>query len=698
MNTQHPTDGKKTYNIEKFIQWVNDSRTASEEWRADSWRDNEMYDGDQWTDKEKKKLEDKGVDPITINRTFPVCNLIIGSQQVNNTDIVAKGRTHKDGQQSQTMSESIKFVVDQNHGVSVVGEAFKESVVGGFGCLQIGVNEDPRKEKVRIAHRPWGNVSWDPYGSPWFNTNTCRYVYQDKWMDMDDLIAMYPGQAKEIQGQFNELTESSDYSRAAWNDQYDPATQIENKKGELTSGDWVDFRRKRIRPVEMWYYRYTTSLFATFADGRVIEMPETMDNQTQMGIIQQAQEIVSAKVMKMHIVGFFGKVILMHEPSPHNHDEFPFVPFIGYLDRYGLPFGVPRQIRGQDLEVNKRRSMALALMNSRRIVQEEGASKDPQATFEESNRLDGHVVLKNGQMGNFKIDELSGLAAPQMQMLQQSEMEIQEVSGANNEMMGYQSNVTSGVGLQKKQQQGAKTTASVLANRSRSIKRMGELIQSGIQQHWTGPKVLRVTDSITGAERFVELNKPIQTPSGEVIYENNITQGRYDIIVSEAPESDTVRERNLNMIVEWVKRSPPEMIPHLMSVAMELSDLPNKEMLMAKIKPMLGGTPGEEDMTPEQVKQQVLESMQAQQDEDARLKKIDDIGIQLDLENKALTNASIEADIEKTLEDAESGKKKADAAKEKVQLDAFELGATTKLKAQELQYKQPSPMMANFGD
>ena len=96
---------------------------------------------------------------------------------------------------------------------------------------------------------------------------------------------------------------------------------------------------------------------------------------------------------------------------------------------------------------------------------------------------------------------------------------------------------------------------------------------------------------------------------GEITLRNNITQGKFDCVVSEAPATDTVREQHLNMLIEWVKKSPPEIIPYLMNAAMELSNLPNKEQLMARIRPILGIEGGDDhNLSPEEVKAQVAKT------------------------------------------------------------------------------------------
>ena len=90
--------------IQTALGYVEEARAASRDWRAKSWRDHEMYDGDQWTPEDRQRAVDAGIDPLTINRIFPAINLILGSQELNRANIIAKARTAKDGQIAEIMT------------------------------------------------------------------------------------------------------------------------------------------------------------------------------------------------------------------------------------------------------------------------------------------------------------------------------------------------------------------------------------------------------------------------------------------------------------------------------------------------------------------------------------------------------------------------------------------------------------------
>ena len=144
--------------IKKLQSWVSEAHWSGTEWRKKSWTDCEVYDGQQWSTTEQEDAENLGITPLTINRTFPTVNLILGSQQINQIDIDAKGRTQEDSEIAQVMTESIKFVMDQSNGQFLISRAFKDAVIPGIGWLAPGLNSDPREEQLTLNRRDWKEV------------------------------------------------------------------------------------------------------------------------------------------------------------------------------------------------------------------------------------------------------------------------------------------------------------------------------------------------------------------------------------------------------------------------------------------------------------------------------------------------------------------------------------------------------------
>lgn len=577
----------KPMKIDTLKSWVLETTETHNIWHKESWVDCAFYDGCHWSEKDKRVMAGKDINPITANRIFPVVNLMLGYAANNPADIVAKGRTQIDSEISQVMSEGIKYVVDQCDGQAKLQDAFKDQITPGFGYVKVDRQEDPRRERVTIKKFPWYTFGWDIYGDNWLDPQQCRYCFHYDWKDLDSVIAAWPDKEQEIIAEFGRMGDQS--LRRNTYTTLDIGSQVESYRSQMRGGGWADTQRRRIRPVEMYYAVDAEGLFAVMPDSRVFEVREDMPINEQFNLLQQAEQTIRASVKKIRLANFLGDLILDDIESPHGHDMYPYVPFYSYLDRFGMPFGVPRQLKEQQMEVNKRRSMALALLYSKRMTFEKGALEDPNRAFAEMNARLGMIEVQEGKIDKVKIDDLADLASPQIDLMRASEQEIKEIAGANDESLGYKTSVMSGTALERKQQQTGTMTATLHSNMGRSHKRLGELIIAEIQANWTHKKVLRITDRMSGADRFVELNQAITDAGGNVIkIRNNVANGVFDCVIGKKPLSDTVREQNAELLFNAIQKAPPEAIPELLSMAFELSDMPQKEMLLGRLRRVLG--------------------------------------------------------------------------------------------------------------
>lgn len=633
---------QKIPEIKQKLEWVYDAKDRSRKWRGQSWIDNEMTDGKQWSNEDLEIARKLGVDPITINKTFSTINSMRGIRAISKSRIEAKARTAKDSENSQTLTECMAFIFDQNNGHLPRNRAKDCAFVGGIGCLQVKLNDNPFKEEIEVVYRDWKDVFWDPFGSVDFDPKDCKYVFYSPWMDTDSLVALYPEKEKEIREKCQYLEgKNRDYTED------DESSYVESEKaGDLSF--WISTNRKRIRPVEMWYSVWGEGLFAKFNDGLTIEITEDMPESEAINVVQQAREVVRTSIRRIRVSTFLEDLLLSDIPSPFPFNEFPFISYTAYTDRYGYPYGVARNIRNQDIEINRRRTKALAKLDSKHVIIGEDAASgfmDMTQLVEQAKAPKGVLIAKD--ISQIKIDDHSDLSQPQINLLQQDEREIHEISGSNAEQQGIRSNTVSGVAIERRLQQSNIMSASIFENFQASDRKLGKFIVAMMQKFWPDEKPVRITDRLTGIEKFVVVNERKEDGT----YVNLITQGIYDIVVSEAPMSDTVREGYLNLIMEWIKKSPPEVIPHLMNLALEMSNLPNKEQLLMKLKPILGIDPTEEDLTAEQQKEKLLKQMEAERQQAEQAAQIEQERISLGLEKMSLENQKMLVDIQKVMTD-----------------------------------------------
>jgi hypothetical protein len=382
----------------------------------------------------------------------------------------------------------------------------------------------------------------------------------------------------------------------------------------------------------------------------------------------------------MYVTTFLGELVLQDVITPFPHDEFPFVPYVGYLDRYNFPYGIPRQVKEQNMEVNKRRSMGLALIGSRRTVVEKGAAEDLNAVQDEANRLDSFIIVEKGAIDKIHIEDMASLAAPQISMMQQSEQEIREIAGDESVNMDVASQ--SGIALDKKTILSLTMTLNLLENANQSQKVMGEKVMCLIQESWTEQKVMRVIDRLSGVEKFVEINKKIHdADTGTYTVKNDLTQGRFDLVIATKEITDTMREKNMDLLFSAINKAPPEAVAPLLNVAFEISDIPEKERILAQIREATGMAPTDENLTMDERKAQQkteMDKKQAMLTEDRQRQQ----------QQQDLANGETAAKAAKAKAEGEAALITANAAKQKTDQEGFVAGHEIMAKKQEAKLKK----------
>lgn len=286
-------------------------------------------------------------------------------------------------------------------------------------------------------------------------------------------------------------------------------------------------------------------------------------------------------------------------PSPYRHNRFPFTPLWCYRrKRDGEPYGIVRGIRDIQDDLNKRRSKALYILSNNRIVADEGAVDDLEQLRAEAARADGVIVKKPGKELRLEkpVAELEG----NVELMMQDESLIQDVSGVQSELLGKQTNATSGRAIIARQEQGGMVTAGIFDNLRLGIQLQGEIQLSLIEQFYTEAKVIRLVGARQPME-WVSINH-LDPTTGQVI--NDITARQADFIVSEQDYRASLQQaaaEQLADVLAKVGQFAPQMVVQLLDLYIDLLDVPNKEEFVNRVRKMNGQRDPTKAPTPEEI-------------------------------------------------------------------------------------------------
>lgn len=491
------------------------------------------YHGKQWTDDEVARLNRRGQPVITDNRISRKVDFLVGVEQRMRRDAKAFPRTPKDEQTADTATAGLRFVCDMNRWEDKASNAGHDGMVTGIGVCWVGIESRQHGPDVIVKPCQVDRFFYDPR-SVMPDFSDARYMGMHLWVDIDDAKAEYPDQSEELD-------------------------KLVDRTGGLTlmtleedrHQQWGDFERKRVRIVEMYEKRPMAPAMQGFA---------------------------------WYLCKFSGDVKLESSWSPYVDEngmpDCPYVAWSPYVDEKGDRYGLVRNMRPMQDEINHRRSKLLHRVNVRQVHTRKGVVDDIDDTKVQLSRPDG-IVEHNGTWGDdIGIIDQSTEIKGEAELLAQAQAALENL-GPNPGLIGKGGGVAdqSGRAILAQRDSGM-TELSPVFERLRDWKlRCYRKMWARMKQAWTGERWIRITDE-SDAPAFIGLNQFESDPmTGQITASNVIAEIDVDIILEEGPDTITMQEELLQTFAQMgdVAAGP------MGKVMIELSAVPNKQRLLQMI-------------------------------------------------------------------------------------------------------------------
>ncbi len=284
-----------------------------------------------------------------------------------------------------------------------------------------------------------------------------------------------------------------------------------------------------------------------------------------------------------------GSSKLMEGHSPYVDERgksfSKFLMFSAAVDHDGDRYGFVRNFKGPQDEINHRRSKALHILNSRRLILDKGAVDDVEKTRIEWARPDGVVEVNPGKKAT--PDDQRTDFAGQLQMLQEAKTEIENF-GPNPALIGQGIEGSSGRAINLLQQAGiAELGPYIIAYRTWKM-RVYRAIWQIVSKYWTSERWIRVTDD-EGLAQFIQINGLTTDQYGQPAIANYLGSLDVDIIIDEGPDNVNMMADSYDTLLALVRGG--QQIPA--NVLIELAPLQNsvkqkllKQMEAAQQDPM----------------------------------------------------------------------------------------------------------------
>jgi hypothetical protein len=630
----------------KLLDWWTQAREIQSGNRIEQALDSDFKDGLQWKEEDAAELRERGQAPLVYNRIKPAVDWVLGTEKRGRMDFRVQARRDEQTKSAETKTALLKYLSDVNKTGWARSRAFDEAVTCGIGWLEDGVRSDATDEPVFSRSESWRNMWYDPLGIE-RDLSDARYLFRSKYIDLDVAKAMFPSRSRTLDAAstqaniYSDISNEDEFLVGFYNQRGFSDGILVNSGRSFTDGSYN--RRNRVRLIECWYREPANIKVMRGETYDGYEYDEN-DFEQAAAIDEGYASVYDAVVMKMRVCIMTEEALLMSEESPYRHNEFPFTPVWGYRrNRDNAPYGMVRNIRDPQENLNKRMSKALHILSTNQIVAHEDAASDWDEIREEAARPDGIILLDGRKDAMFELRQDKDLAAQHVNLMELDAQMIQDVAGVTDENLGKQTNATSGRAVNARQEQGAVITAELFDNLRYAFQLQGEKQLSLVEQYYDQSKTIRIVGD-NGEPEFMELNKPeINQETGEVEMMNDITSTKGDFIVDEQEYRATQRRAMFDMFSELFKSMDPEITVQLMDLMFEYSDLPGRDEIVSRIRKLNGQSDPSKKDDPEQQQQE-----QQQQEEEQQQKELEMRSQMLELEKMEADIGKTHADTKKT--------------------------------------------------
>ncbi len=609
----HSLDSPKIEQLHRDVRvWFDQESQRQASNRFQMALDEDYYDNLQWDEDDARVLLERGQAPVVYNEIKASIDWLIGTERRTRIDYKVLPRRKDGSENAEAKTSLLKYLSDVNNSEFHSSRAFDDAVKAGMGVLEVGLRGDPTEELLYDRYQDWRSTLYDS-NSVEHDLSDARYFFRWKDLDEDIALAYFSDRSDIIK---TSLMNEGQTDPADWytSKHTDPSDDWQPRTGRYQPYDGAPFatnQRRTVRLYECWYR--TPVMRKTFLSGDLSGKRYDKSNPEHVAASNDGCGLYDKLEMEIRVVIYTSVGVVFEGASPYKHGRFPFVVTWCYRrKRDNAPYGMIRAQRDAQDGMNKRHSKAHWILSSNQVIMDKNAVDDINELRDEVSRPDGIIVKNPGK--NLEINRDIALAGEHLQLMERDAQYIRSIGGVTSENLGRQTNATSGLAIQARQEQGGVVTTEVFDNHRFAMQQMGQIKLSMIEQFYSQEKVVRLIGG-RGNATFVELNK--MDESGRII--NDITAMEADFVISEQDYKSTLRQAMFESLFDIMGRMAQMGGPGLqaamsmLDLVVDMADLPNKDELVKRIREINGKSDPDAEKTPEQ---QQAEQDQAQMAQD----------------------------------------------------------------------------------
>jgi len=596
--------------------------------------------GDQWTAEEREVLEVQGRPCLTFNKIEPLINLIGGYQRENSLRIKAFPEGGEDKLFSEIADKLLGFIDKTSKLSYKLDHEFDDGIIGGKGWIEMAVNYDRDIINGELIFRqltPY-QVLKDPEGRE-YDQSDWGFMFKVSNYSRARLKTLYPTKEDVI-----EAFESDDYANLEGMESpaiESDADNYHNKKGmgvpasAISDGD-VPRSQQTFTLLEYYHRKFIERFFVFDVNNGVLEKFNKKEEAEarRTAIIKEYNEKYAKEVEGHDAASTFapmaqamagGSTAAAPAPAPDLpppvkdnieakikvikrlipemwyaaaacgqelqediispfEPSYSGYPFFQYFANWNPSAeteefrvkGITRNIKDPNREVNKSRSQYLHILNTSAnsgwIGDRNALQREEWEDLKQLGSKPGIVIKKRPGASLERISPAQGSLA-NITRGEQAEQDIKEISGINPDALAIQDKTTSGRAISLRIKQAITILAKYFRNFRYTKEMVGDAIFAMIPEVFDIPKIKKIL-----GEKFIQDNNI----SDGILqaFLQQVKDGRYNIDITEADNSSTIRLETFEQLIELAKSGypiPPDAI-------LEFSAIPNSKEIIDRMK------------------------------------------------------------------------------------------------------------------
>lgn len=484
-----------------------------------------FYDGTgQWEALDLRTLQGRGQLPITVNICKGFIDNLSGVEIQSRYRIACRNDSHNP--QDDKLAEALThllFYIQEHQDVPYKGSLkFRDSLICGIGwsnlCKEDGV--------IFYDYVHPFNILPDPDDLS-LQYTLMRYVCRKRWMRPDRVRAQWPQTSKDI-----------DFSEEVSDGYYQGLYSPEMMDRQTLSTDIVPLSTgvnpSRVLVVEVQYKVPCKVYTGLDTQGRSFE---TFKLETAEELTRSGGEIEETKGERIMRTVFSGNTLLEHAPLDAtfpNQRDFSYIPVV-FQRRFktGVPYGLLESMKDIQRDCNVRVTKSVYAINSARVVFEGNPmpGRDIETIRKELKTADSVILLPKDS--KFQVSNNAQLGEEQLKIVDLYLNLIQRVTGIYDEMLGVQTNATSGIAQHIRQVNSVRTNVFAFDNFSQMKKREARFLLTMIQAG--GEKNLAV-ELLSQNERESIILNLTRLINGKPVIFNDIRSLPVSLYIEEVPD------------------------------------------------------------------------------------------------------------------------------------------------------------------